>query len=146
VAGSTGGSLVYVSVGVTHRAVSMDVRVEVAPMPPQQQSSGQDHDSDPNCRLRCLLEPRRQILAEQYDREAEGHQSDRVPQPPGEAQQTRLARPGAPIAQEERGYRREVIRVRRVSQPEQQRDDQGRKAVTAELDDPVIQSEHESPV
>jgi hypothetical protein len=146
VARSSGRTLVRMSVGVAQGAMTMDVRMEVPAMPPQQQPPGQNHNRDSNRGLCYLLERSRQIPAEQHHRETKGHQRYGMPQPPSQAQEPGPARSRPPVTQEERGHCCEVVRVGRVPQPEQNGHDERGKTGISEVADPIIQAEHEPPV
>jgi hypothetical protein len=78
--------LVSVRMGVLNRAVAVGMHVEIAPVPPDQETNREGHDDNPDSSLSSPLDRLRQVATEEYDRKSEGKQCGCVAQPPGETQ------------------------------------------------------------
>jgi hypothetical protein len=107
------GVLVDVDVGmyVKDRAMAMWVRMEIAPLPAHQQTSGQRDDDYANEHFGRSLEGLGQEAAEENNGEPEYHERSSVPQSPAEPQQSSTSVTALILVQEQSGNSREVIRV-----------------------------------
>lgn len=76
------GVFVDVWVRMANLAVTMGVRVKVAPSPAEQQSHGQNGRDQPHDEFRCATESVRQLRAEQHDRQAESDKCGGVAESP----------------------------------------------------------------
>jgi hypothetical protein len=106
--------------GMPNGAMDMGMMVKLSAPPPNQQPGREDDDDQPNGSLGQLVHRRREITAEQYQRQAEGKQSSRVAGPPRKPQDSGSAQAGFWLVQKQRGDRREMVGVGRVTEPEQQ--------------------------
>jgi uncharacterized protein len=121
------GVLVHVRMDVGNRAMQVRMHVEVASPPAQQEAAGQNRDEYADERFGGSLDSLGELQVEQDERYAQGAESRSVPQAPGPPQHRRAA--GAVIlsVQEESGDRGEVVGVGGVTQPEQERQQKGRR-------------------
>ena len=100
-------------------AMRVRMKVEVAAAPANQQSDGKEDDQGGNRGLGPLLEALRQVRLEEQDRQPENDECEGMAEAPEDAELGRAAAGSFPAGGDERGDRRDVIRVGRVTQSEQ---------------------------
>ena len=139
---------VSVEVAMLHRAMAMNVGVEAARAPVQQEPDRQRHDHDADRQLGAPLHAVGQVGAEQHDRQAEGEQRGRVAQPPSEAQAPGAARAALLVGGDQRRDRGEVVGIGGVAQPEEDGDGahHQRGASVPERGDLLVEPEHQPPL
>ena len=124
--------------------VRMSVQVEVAVPPADEEPDREEHDQRRHRGLGALLHALRQELLEEQDRQAEQHERERMTEAPEHAE-PRRARLDALLARgDERRHGCDVVRVGRVTEPEQCRDEDHDEdgASAREVHDRVVEAEH----
>src|SRR3954453_7578796 len=124
--------------------VLVDLDVEAPEAPPVQQHHCQHHDHQADGRLRVPLQGLGQVRAVEHDREAEHEEAGSVAEAPDEAEPGRASRRALLAGCDERRHRGEVVGIRRVAQPEHERDDDDHEQCRAigHSGDPVVEAEH----
>ena len=121
----TMGNRMYVGVRVPNRAVFVGMDMELS-LPPAIQQAHRQHRYDPtDNHFRPALHRLRQAPAEQNDRKPEDEERGGMSQPPGESKQSGVAHPVLLLVEEQGGYRGQMIRIQRVTEAEDERDDVG---------------------
>jgi len=133
-----------VPVVVLVRGMGVRVRVEIAAARADQEPSGEEHDQRCDGGLGTPLQRRRQVPLEEHDRDAEDDQRERVSETPPRTELRGSLRGALAGRRDERRDRRDVVRVGRVAQPEQERDEDhdGDRAAAGEARDAIVETEH----
>jgi hypothetical protein len=136
------------AVGVQAALVCMYVQVEEASAPAHEQPDGQRADDEAHRGLGALLHRLRQVGLEEHDRQAEREERRRVAEAPRETEARGGGARALTRAGEQRRDGREVIRIRRVTEAEDDGDDadQQEGGAVREGCDPVVEPEHVSPL
>jgi hypothetical protein len=114
--------LVHMGVHMADLPMLVVMHVEIAGSPAAQQSHGEREDDNADDHFGGPLDRAGQSAAEEHDRKTEDRERSGMTQSPGHAQQCRSASPALLFAQQQSGYRGEVIRIERMPQAEDQRD------------------------
>jgi len=130
------------------------VKMELALNPPEEEPCRENDDEKPDSGLGDPMHRRRKPAAKEDKRKTESKKRGGVPQAPGQAQTPRFFRPIPLLVQQESRYGREMIRVGRMAQSEEQRHNDGRQhpesilRTRSEITDPAfpqpINSGHDS--
>jgi hypothetical protein len=123
---------------VLHTGVAVEVAVEVAPLPPNQQSKSKqdDHDTD-----RYLCSPQEslwEVPPEKHHRYPERQERGRVTQTPRQAEHPSAPRSVALVGEQQSRYRSEVVRIGGVPKAQQGGHDQRHEAVATQPRQPFI--------
>ena len=126
--------------------VGVRVQVEVAVPPAHEQPDREEDDQRRDGGLRALLQALGQELLEEEDRETEEDERERVPEAPERAEPGRCPAGALLPGGDERGDGGDVVRIRRVTQAEQGRDEDHDEhgAAGGEMGDGVVEPEHVS--
>src|SRR5690349_13051131 len=145
---------VSVSVSVAQRSMAVRVKMEVTLNPSEEEPCRENDDEKPNSGLGDPMHLRRKPAAKKDNRKTESKERRGVPEAPGQAQTPRFFRPIPLLVQQESRYGREMIRVGRVAQSEEQRHNDCRQhpesilRTRSEITDPAfpqpINSGHDS--
>jgi hypothetical protein len=117
---------------VLHTIVTVEVAVEVAPLPPNQQSKRKedDHDAD-----RYLCKPQEslgEVPPEEHHRHPERQERGRVTQTPRQAEYPSAPHSVALVGEKQSRYRSEVVRIGGVPKAQQGGHGEHHEAVVVE--------------
>ena len=115
---------VQVGVHMVDGPVLMGMDVEMAPSPAMQQPKRERDYDDADGRLRRLLQGARQGPAEEHDGEAKQGECSGMAEPPCQAEPRGLTGPAPVLVQQQRRHRGQMVRIERMPEAEEQRDDQ----------------------
>ena len=113
--------LVGVWMSVAQRSMTVRVNMEVALNPPEEEPCRKNDDEQPDSRLSDPMHRRRKPAAKEDHRKSEGKERGGVSQAPGQAQTPRLFRAIPLLVQQESRHGREMVRVGRMAQSQEQR-------------------------
>ena len=134
--------------GCPARAGAVCVRVrmeaELAAAPAQEQPEREVDDDESDRRLGDLLNALRKNVTEEQHGQPECEQRHRVAKAPGEPELGGTARRAFPAARDEGRDGGEVIRVGRMTEPEQHRDGKNHpdRSAVGDFGDSLVQAEH----
>jgi len=124
--------------------VQVGVKVEVAVAPTDEQAEREKDDESRDGRLSTLLESLREVALREEDRDAEDDERDAMTDAPPCAELRSGASDALAPRCDERRHRRDVIRVGRVPETKEGRDeeDDSERGSVRETCDPVVEPEH----